>query len=82
MAKNGIADSLSRLNMQVPSAGSTRIASPIELADLHQQNRELMFQGVAGSTKQMYESVQSKFLEFCHWSQRLHDNGSPLPASE
>ena len=41
-----------------------------------------MFQGIASSTRRTYESAQRKFLEFCHWSQCLHDNGSPLPASE
>lgn len=41
-----------------------------------------MFQGIASSTRRTYSSAQRKFLEFCHWSQSAHSNGSPLPASE
>jgi hypothetical protein len=41
-----------------------------------------MFQGIASSTRRTYDSAQRKFLEFCRWSQCLHSNGSPLPASE
>ena len=41
-----------------------------------------MFQGIASSTRRTYSSAQRKFLEFCHWSQSVHPNGSPLPASE
>ena len=41
-----------------------------------------MFQGIAKTTRKTYESAQRKFLEFCHWSQCLNANGSPLPASE
>ena len=41
-----------------------------------------MFQGIAKTTRKTYDSAQRKFLEFCHWSQCLNANGSPLPASE
>lgn len=41
-----------------------------------------MFQGIASSTRRTYDSAQRKFLEFCQWSQRVNENGSPLPASE
>ena len=58
------------------------LASPSELVELHQQTRALMFQGIASSTRRTYSSAQRKFLEFCHWSQSVHPNGSPLPASE
>ena len=41
-----------------------------------------MFQGIASSTRRTYSSAQRKFLEFCHWSQSVHPNGPPLPATE
>ena len=41
-----------------------------------------MFQGISNTTRKTYDSAQRKFLEFCHWSQSLNANGSPLPASE
>ena len=58
------------------------LASPSELVELHQQTRALMFQGIASSTRRTYSSAQRKFLEFCHWNQSVHPNGSPLPATE
>ena len=42
----------------------------------------LMFHGLAKSTRKTYSSSQRRFLEFCYWSKLIHDNGSPLPASE
>ena len=65
-----------------PGSGAPLIASPFELSQLEQQTRTLMFQGIAKTTRKTYDSAQRKFLEFCHWSQCLNANGSPLPASE
>ena len=41
-----------------------------------------MFQGMAKTTRKTYDSAQRKFLKFCHWSQCLNANGSPLLVSE
>ena len=42
-----------------------------------------MFHGLAKSTRKTYSASQRRFLlEFCYWSKLIHDNGSPLPASE
>ena len=41
-----------------------------------------MFHGLAKSTRRAYSASQRRFLEFCYWSKLIHDNGSPLPASE
>ena len=41
-----------------------------------------MCQCLAGTTRRTSSTTQRRFLDFCYWSRRLNENGSPLPASE
>ena len=52
----------------------------VSTIDSHWQN--LMLDSLAVNTKRTYSSVQRQFIEFCERQNLLHDNGSPLPASE
>ena len=90
---NRLADALSRFNLQefspshpqnsaYPSANTQEFASPSDMEFFKGLYQFLMFHGLAKSTRKTYSASQRQFLEFCYWSKLIHDNGSPLPASE
>ena len=41
-----------------------------------------MFDPLPVNAKRTYSSVQGQFIDFCDRRNFLHNNGSPLPASE
>ena len=55
---------------------------PSDMQSLTAYTNSLMLYGLAKSTQKTYSASQRQFLEFCYWSKLIHDNGSPLPASE
>ena len=42
----------------------------------------LLTQGLAPSTRRVYQSAQRRFLDFCRLNGRANDDGSILPANE
>ena len=63
--------------------GSTQeLASPSDLQSLTAYTTSLLYHGLTKSTRKTYSASQRRFLEFCYWSGRIHDNGSPLPDNE
>jgi hypothetical protein len=73
----------SRSRSSSHTSGHTReVASTSDMQSLKDYTNSLLFHGFSKSTWKTCSASQCWFLAFCYWSGLIHDNSSPLPASE